>query len=371
MGESPRVFALVLAAGSSQRFGHDKLEQTISGQPVWLKSARAFLESPHVHGVGVVTSASKVETYSSQFPQAEFVIEGGETRFESSKRGILAVPDTYSVILIHDAARPWVSQELIKRVIDGTIRTGAALPGIPITDTVRQVQEGGYRPLQRDQLVAAQTPQGALREHFLKGIAGNGVPTDDIQMLEAVGIPYEVVPGESENKKVTYQQDLPSGEIRTGLGYDVHAFSTDPNRPLWLGGVEFDSRPGLEGHSDADAMLHAVVDALLGAAGLGDIGQRYPNSDPAWKNCSSLRFLSETGELLRGKGWKILNVDACAIAERPKIMARKDEICQVIAQTLAISVDRVNVKATTNEGLGAIGREEGIACFATVTIQQS
>jgi 2-C-methyl-D-erythritol 4-phosphate cytidylyltransferase/2-C-methyl-D-erythritol 2,4-cyclodiphosphate synthase len=192
-------------------------------------------------------------------------------------------------------------------------------------------------------------------------------------LLEALGVHTTFVDGEDTNFKLTTPADLNKipMEYRTGLGYDIHSFSTDPDRPLWLGGVEFpNDKPGLEGHSDADALLHAVVDSLLGAASLGDIGVHYPPTDPQWKNVSSLIFLQETGMILKEKGWSIVNIDSTVLAERPKVMARRQEICEAIARALDISPDRVSVKATTNEKLGAIGREEGIAAFATATLRR-
>ena len=160
-------------------------------------------------------------------------------------------------------------------------------------------------------------------------------------------------------------------EIRTGLGYDVHAFSTDPNRPMWLGGIEYpEDKPGLDGHSDADALVHAVVDAVLGAVGLGDIGEHFPNTDPEWKDCPSLRFLEHAAHLVKAQKFDIINVDASVLAERPKIMPRRREMEEAMAQALGISSDRVSVKATTNERLGAIGRGEGIAAFAIATLRR-
>jgi 2-C-methyl-D-erythritol 2,4-cyclodiphosphate synthase len=159
-------------------------------------------------------------------------------------------------------------------------------------------------------------------------------------------------------------------ETRTGTGYDIHSFSQDPERPLFLGGIKFEGAPGLEGHSDADVLLHAIVDALLGAAAMGDIGVHYPPSDPTWKNVSSLRFLAETGNRLRTAGWGIVNIDATLLAEIPKVMPRRHEMIAAIAETLQIEPSRINVKATTNEKLGAIGRSEGIAALASATVKQ-
>ena len=203
--------------------------------------------------------------------------------------------------------------------------------------------------------------------------------TDDLALLDAVRIGYELVSGDRRNFKVTTEEDYRMAqamvesprqtENRTGLGYDVHAFSTDSTRPLFLGGVEFPG-PGLEGHSDADALLHAVVDALLGAASLGDIGVHFPPSDSQWKDRASRHFLTEAQRMIAAEGWSVVNVDATVLAEHPKIMGRREEICGSIASALGIERNRVSIKATTHERLGAIGRGEGIAAMAIATLSR-
>ncbi|MCA0362327.1 MAG: 2-C-methyl-D-erythritol 2,4-cyclodiphosphate synthase [Armatimonadetes bacterium] len=364
----PKVCAILLAAGSSTRFGEDKLEQLIGGVPLWLASYQALAASPLIDAIGIVTSAEKVESVQQRAPEAFFVVEGGSSRQASAHAGILAIPQDYEVVLIHDAARPFVSQAITQAVIEGVARTGAAYPGIPVADTIRE----GTRLLNRSELRAAQTPQGGRRDWFLSAHAQvTEELTDDIALLEAAGFPSEVVPGDPKNRKITLPTDLESTEIRTGLGYDIHRFSTDPDRPLWLGGVEFpDDKPGLEGHSDADSLLHAIVDALLGAACLGDIGVHYPPSDPQWKNCPSLRFLTETSSLLEREGWRILSIDATVVAERPRVMRKQSEIRSAIASACGLPVTSVSVKATTNEGLGSLGRTEGIAAYSVATIRR-
>lgn len=362
-----RVFAILAASGGSSRFGADKLELDCSGEPVWLKSYRALAESRYIDAVGVVTQAQKVARVLAQAPGAAFVVTGGATRDESVRRGLEAVPEGYEFVLVHDAARPFLSDEVIGRVVEAIRRTGAAYPAVPVTDTVRL--DGGL--LDRSRLLAAQTPQGARLDWLRAAMQSPSSLTDEAAYLQAAGRPVEPVAGDPANKKITYPGDtLMEQETRTGFGYDIHRFSNDPARPMWLGGVEFNDRPGLEGHSDADALLHAVVDALLGAASLGDIGVHYPPSDPQWKNCPSIRFLTETGILLSQAGWRISNIDATVVAERPRVMPRAAEIRQTIADALGIEVSRVSVKATTNEGLGAIGNSEGIAGYAVATIRR-
>lgn len=362
-----RVIAILVASGKSERFGTDKLEIDLGGISVWEKSYRALRDSGVVDGVGVVTRAGKVAQTLARVPDMEFVVTGGETRAESVRRGLAAVPAGFDFVLVHDAARPFVSAEVIERVVAAVREHGAAYPAVGVTDTIRHDGE----LLDRTKLLAAQTPQGARVDDLRAAMMNPAELTDEMAYLQANGVAIFAVEGDAANQKITHPGDVKRPmEIRTGFGYDVHRFSDDPARPLWLGGVEFDDRPGLEGHSDADALLHAIVDALLGAAALGDIGVHYPPSDPQWKDCPSLRFVGETGEMLRRNGWEIVNVDATVVAERPKVMVKALEIRTGIAGALGIEVGRVSVKATTNERLGAIGNSEGIAGYAVATISR-
>lgn len=362
-----KVFAILAASGSSNRFGADKLEIDCGGIPVWLRSYQALSQSGSVDAVGIVTRPDKVAPYLAAAPGAAFVVSGGETRAQSVRRALEAVPSGFEFVLVHDAARPFLDSSLVERLVDAVKAHGAAYPSIAVTDTVRR----GRELVDRSELRAAQTPQGARLDWLRAAMQDPTERTDEMSYIQAAGYEFQSVEGDPANKKITHLGDIPLGdETRTGFGYDIHRFSSDPSRPMWLGGVEFDDRPGLEGHSDADALLHAVVDALLGAAGLGDIGVHYPPSDPQWKDCPSLRFLRETGHLLSQAGWRITNIDATVVAERPRVMPRAMEIRQAIADALDIEVGRVSVKATTNEGLGAIGKSEGIAGYATATIRR-
>lgn len=378
-----RVCAILLAAGLSTRFGSDKLQSEIDAVPLWLRSYKALLNSPSIHAVGIVTTEDKIAPVSKLAPEAIFVTPGGATRQQSAKAGIQAVPDDYDIVLIHDAARPFVTDQVIFNVVQGIKTDGAAYPVIPAVDTWRQVDPDTNSAilLDRSNLFAAQTPQGADRESLLKAHQNSTEEyTDDAALLAAAGFTPIAVPGDPQNIKITHQSDLqtlpntPKNTtiFRTGLGYDIHSFSPDPTRPLWLGGVEFtDDKPGLEGHSDADALLHAVVDALLGAISAGDIGVHYPNSDPRWKDRPSIHFLAESSNLLRERGWTIVNIDATVIAERPKVMKRAGDIIQTIAAAAQIEPGQVSIKATTNEKLGSIGRAEGIAALAVATVKKS
>jgi 2-C-methyl-D-erythritol 4-phosphate cytidylyltransferase / 2-C-methyl-D-erythritol 2,4-cyclodiphosphate synthase len=367
---TPRVFAIILAAGRGERMGFDKIQLPLRGKPVWRYSFDTFRTHPHVEGVGLVGDLD--------CPEADFVVPGGKSRTESSANGLAAVPDWAEVVLIHDAARPFVSSNVIERVIHGVMQYGAATPGIPSADTIKRVWPGGIETLNRAELFATQTPQGALREPLLSLYRENRQEfTDDMAILEANGIQPKIVPGDPANFKITTPEDLARvvgllgpAEVRTGLGYDIHRFSTEPDRPLWLGGVLFEDIAGLDGHSDADAVLHAVVDALLGPLALGDIGALFPNTDPQWKNAPSIKFVTYAAEQIQARGWMIVNIDICVIAEAPKVMTRALEIRETIAKAIDSDIERISIKATTNEQMGSLGRREGIAAFATATIRQ-
>lgn len=373
-----RTAAIILCAGSGSRFGSDKLALMLGSKPLWKWSVDTFVQHTGIDMVVVVTAAEKVEDIRARCAAGQCVV-GADTRQGSVLRGLLALPEDVDFVLIHDGARPFVTSKMISDCLVACREYGAVMVGIPVVDTVRQRSEEGVRVLDRDQLVAAQTPQGGRRSDLIAAHQSGISSTDDAGLLEAKGIPVTLVEGDRRNLKVTTREDFEmarslvesSTETRTGLGYDIHAFSEDPNRPLWLGGVRFEGCPGLEGHSDADALLHAVVDALLGATAMGDIGLLYPPSDAQWKDAPSIRFLRETAERVRAAQWEILHLDATILAEVPKVMPRSQEIRHAIAQAAGISMDRVSIKATTNEKLGAIGRSEGIAAMAVATVRRS
>lgn len=367
-----KIWAAVLAAGKSERFGRDKLWVTLDGKPVWRRSFEAFLHHPEVERVGVVASADRIDAFRALCPEAAFVAAGGTDRQESSRRAAEAAAGC-DALLLHDAARPFPSAALISRVIEALREHPAVYPAIDVVDTIRQSNPFGSELLDRSKLKAVQTPQGVWRSELLRAheITTERY-TDDMGLLEAIDIQPYAVAGERRNMKITHFDDLTllaATEVRTGIGYDIHPFSKDPARPLWLGGVCFEG-PGLAGHSDADAALHALVDALLGAAGLGDIGQAYPDTEVRWKDFPSLRFLQETALRLAREGWIVGNVDLSIVAERPKIGPRRAEMVEAIAGALGIAPDRVAIKATTNEGLGTLGRGEGIAAVAVATLKR-
>jgi len=371
-----RVAAIILAAGKSTRFGQNKMHLQVGGQPVWRRSFEAFLNHPGVDAVGIVCATDDLVELSEQAPEALFVRPGGRSRQGSALIGLQALPQDTEIVLIHDAARPFITEETITWVIEGVEEHRAACPALAVKDTIKQTTPDGRRlTLDRSLLSAVQTPQGGYLQDFLRAhAAATSDATDDLALLEQIGIIGALVPGDERNLKLTTPADLDriktTMDIRTGLGYDIHAFSDDPHRKLMLGGVHFPEGPALEGHSDADVVLHAVTDALLGAVSMGDIGVHFPNTDPEWKDKASHHFLTEAQRMLKEAGWEVVNIDISVLAEKPKIMVRRTEICQAIAQAAQVPVDRVSIKATTQEKLGAIGRGEGIAAFAIATVRR-
>ncbi len=354
----------ILAAGSGTRFGGDKTLAHLGGKPVWKWSFDTFSQHSNIDYVFVVTGNNA--SALSDVPNTP----GGHTRAHSSNMAVRFASD-YDILLIHDAARPFVSNEVIDRVLAGIKHSGAAAAVVPVVDTIRtRIGE----VVDRESLMAMQTPQGA-RLDLLQTLVVDARHTDDVDGLRAQGHPVEFVAGDPSNFKITTQEDLIRArqiagfEFRTGMGYDIHAFSTDPSRTLFLGGVAFPGELALEGHSDADAALHAVADAVLGGAGLGDIGVHFPPTDERWRGSRSTDLLSHVGTLVRNAGWEVTHVDLTIIAERPKVQTRASEMKIAISHALNLSVDRVSIKATTNEGLGSIGRAEGIAAMAVATLR--
>ena len=366
------TYAAILAAGRGSRFGGDKVTQRLGELPVWRHAYDCF--------AGVL-GASQVFVVVNEDNEAEIVrqgapktFRGGGTRQESTLAALQALSEDAEFLLIHDAARPFVSADLIRRVVEATEVHGAAGAAVGVIDTIRNLS---LEVVPRSDLRAMQTPQGSRVDWLRQAYAqSEGEFTDDLAVLQAAGFPVSLVPGDSGNFKITEPADflraqriLGLPETRTGLGYDIHSFSDDPERRLWLGGVAFDGHRALEGHSDADVLLHAVTDAILGAVGLGDIGLHFPPADPRWKNQPSLTFVRFAAEKARERGWQIVNIDATVIAESPKVMPRAVEICLAIAEAIGTQPGRVSVKATTNERLGSIGRSEGIAAFAVAALR--
>jgi 2-C-methyl-D-erythritol 4-phosphate cytidylyltransferase/2-C-methyl-D-erythritol 2,4-cyclodiphosphate synthase len=379
------VAAIVVAAGRGSRTGGERPKQfqRIGGQPVLRRALAAFTSHPGVISVQAVIHADDRAQYDELSAGLELLPAalGGATRQASVLAGIEALaspgPD---IVLVHDAARPFASAALISRAIAAGEKTGAAIPALAVSDTVKSIAPDGTigETLDRSRLRLVQTPQAfhfnRLRDvHRQAAAAGLSDFTDDAALTEWAGLKVSVFDGEPGNIKLTTPDDFARAElsvladIRMGQGIDVHAFG--PGDHVMLGGVRIPHDRALSGHSDADVVLHAVVDAILGALSDGDIGAHFPPSDPQWRGASSDRFLAFAVARVAARGGRIAHLDVSIVCEAPKIGPHRDAMRARIAQIAGIAPDRVAVKATTSEGLGFTGRGEGIAAFATATVR--
>lgn len=378
------IAAVIVAAGRGHRAGGGlpKQYRVLAGRTVLRRTLDAFLAHAAISAVQVVIHPDDAALYEEAvaglgLPAA---VHGGATRMESVAAGLDALARMDPVpeaVLIHDAARPFVSPALIARVADAIRPDRGAMPGLAVTDTLRRIDGGACgATVARDGLWRAQTPQGfpfaPLRAAFGQA---RGDETDDVEVAVAAGLTVVAVEGDEANVKLTTEADFEAAErslarameTRVGTGFDVHAFG--PGDHVWMCGVRIPHDHGLAGHSDADVGLHALTDALLGAIGAGDIGQHFPPTDPQWKGASSDRFLAHAGGLVHARGGRIVHVDVTLVCERPKIGPHREAMCARIAEILEIAPDRVSVKATTTEKLGFTGRGEGAAAQAVASVE--
>ena len=374
-----KIGAVILAAGTGTRFGADKLSIPLRGIPVWQRSYLAFKSHPDIDEVLIVCSDLNFAAVKELVGEDAEVILGGATRTASTIAGLWKTSQIgCEGVLFHDAARPFVTAEIISRVAKEVRAGNAVAAAFPSIDTVKRAVDGTIiEHLKRDGMISMQTPQGAPVKMFADAFSKVHEPTtDDMEVLSKAGYTTGWVMGDGSNFKITTPDDLARArtmmgtEHRTGLGYDIHRFSTDPARPCWLGGVLFPGEVGLEGHSDADVILHAVVDALLGTISAGDIGQLFPNTDQVNTDRPTADFLIEAKRRVDEQGWSIGHIDIAIQAEKPKIMPKAIEIREKIAGLLKIPIETVSIKATTQEGLGAIGRSEGIAAYAVCNVSR-
>jgi 2-C-methyl-D-erythritol 4-phosphate cytidylyltransferase/2-C-methyl-D-erythritol 2,4-cyclodiphosphate synthase len=382
-----RVTGIVVAAGRSERFGGSVPKQflEIDGIACVDRSIRALTSHPGLRDVVVVLHPDEVPGERggrlARLDGVRDVVAGGETRADSVRHGLTAAADATHV-LVHDAARPLVSEAVVGAVLATTLEHGAAVPAIAIPDTVKEVNDAGevVRTHDRDRLRLAQTPQGSRVDWLAAALddacgAGKSV-TDEAAALERAGHRVAVVNGDPANIKITTQEDLRRARallggdgsiLRVGTGFDIHRFGE--GRRLVLGGVEFPGAGGLDGHSDADVVLHAVMDALLGAVALGDIGEHFPADDERFRDAASTDLAREVAGMLASRGFAIVNVDVTVMAERPRIRDRVDAMRRAMAEALGIEAGQVGVKATTLERLGSLGRGEGIASQAVALVR--
>jgi 2-C-methyl-D-erythritol 4-phosphate cytidylyltransferase/2-C-methyl-D-erythritol 2,4-cyclodiphosphate synthase len=388
MAKSERTGVVLVAAGRGLRAGAGgpKQYRSIGGQPVIYRAMEAFSRHADVFAVQPVVNPDDCAMFTAAVAglRHEAPANGGATRQASVLAGLEALarhkPD---IVLIHDAARPFVSQGLISRAIEAARRTGAAIPAIAVTDTIKLTGAGGEVEATPDRarLRIAQTPQSfrfdvILEAHRRAARDGRSDFTDDAAIAEWAGLTVATFEGDVANMKLTTPEDFVReearlaaalGDIRTGTGYDVHAFGEGDH--VMICGVRVPHSKGFLAHSDGDVGLHALVDAILGALADGDIGSHFPPSDPKWKGAASDRFLKYAIERVTARGGRIANLEVTLICERPKIGPLRDTMRARIAEISGVDISRVAVKATTSERLGFTGREEGIAATASATIR--
>ncbi|MEL6522047.1 MAG: bifunctional 2-C-methyl-D-erythritol 4-phosphate cytidylyltransferase/2-C-methyl-D-erythritol 2,4-cyclodiphosphate synthase [Pseudomonadota bacterium] len=380
MPNRSQIACILVAAGRGTRAGGPvpKQYQDLGGKPVLRRSVEIFQQHPAVGHVVVVIPVGDQDYCARILGKDLVLVTGGKTRSASVKAGLEALPDDIGKVLIHDGARPLVSVAVINRVIAALDHRAAAAPALPVTDALWRGSDGQTvtGTADRTGLWRAQTPQGFDRAAIRAAHqAYQGSAADDVEIALAAGLDVAIVTGDEANLKITHPDDFARAEailqgkdmdIRTGSGYDVHAFA--PGQSVWLCGVEIPHDRSLKGHSDADVGLHAITDAIYGALAEGDIGRHFPPSDPQWKGAASHIFLRHAAELAGQKGYRISNIDCTLICERPKIGPHAEAMQNAIAEITGLAVDRVSVKATTSERLGFTGREEGIAAMATVAL---
>ncbi|MBV8851428.1 MAG: bifunctional 2-C-methyl-D-erythritol 4-phosphate cytidylyltransferase/2-C-methyl-D-erythritol 2,4-cyclodiphosphate synthase [Methylobacteriaceae bacterium] len=396
MNEAANVAILVVAGGRGTRVGGDQPKQyrPLLGLPLLTRTlANLAAAAPDAH-LRTVIHPDDREAYDAALCTLSRTSKswatpaiGGPTRQQSVRNGLEALAadglSQQAIVLVHDAARPFPSRDLVARAIESARSHGAAVPGLPLTDTVKQVAPSGriHGSPDRATLRTVQTPQAfrfdvLLAAHRQAADAGEHDLTDDAAVVERAGHAVYVFDGEKENVKLTTADDFSRAEarllgeladIRCGQGFDVHAFGAGDH--VWLGGLKIPHDQGLEGHSDADVLAHAITDAILGALADGDIGAHFPPSDPKFKGAASSLFLADAVQRVKARGGLLAHVDATLICERPKIGPHRDAIRENLAKVMGVALSRVALKATTSERLGFTGRGEGIAAMATATIR--
>ncbi len=382
-----RVTAIIAAGGVGRRVGAAVPKQMLElqGRSILERSVEAFSSHPAISETIVVLPPDLAQAppvwLRAREPRIR-VVAGGERRQDSVANGFDAAAVDSDLLLVHDAARPFVTPDVISRVVEAAAASGAAIAAIPVSDTVKRAEHrDGHRVVRetiaRDTLYLAQTPQGFTRAVLRDAVAlgRSGVEaTDEAMLAERAGHTVSLVDGARTNVKLTTAADLDSAsrrdasaiQTRIGIGYDLHRLTQD--RRLMLGGVEVPADVGALGHSDADVVCHALIDALLGAASAGDIGQHFPDTDERWRDASSLMLMRQVLQLVRTRGFRIANVDVVVVLERPKLAPYTQRIAASLAATLELDLKDVSVKAKTNEGVDAVGRGEAIAAHAVALL---
>jgi 2-C-methyl-D-erythritol 4-phosphate cytidylyltransferase/2-C-methyl-D-erythritol 2,4-cyclodiphosphate synthase len=363
----------------------------LGGLPVLARTVSLFLELPEIREIIIAAPSLHLQETREMLERFALgpviVVAGGETRQESVRAGLAVVSPGIELVIVHDGVRPLLDPGSVRACLAAAAETGAAMLAVPVKDTVKEVKAGMVvaRTVDRHNLWLAQTPQVARRDLLEKAFAAalrdDFVGTDEAALLERIGCEVQIVMGSERNIKITRPDDLFLAEalvkerpvpgsitVRVGHGYDAHRLGK--GRPLVLGGVDIPFEYGLIGHSDADVLLHALCDAMLGAAGLGDIGRHFPDIDPALKGVSSLRLLERVVEKLSARAFTLVNADVTVVAQRPQLSPYFPVMQDNIARVCRIAVERINLKATTTEKMGFTGREEGIAAHAVVLLEK-
>jgi 2-C-methyl-D-erythritol 4-phosphate cytidylyltransferase / 2-C-methyl-D-erythritol 2,4-cyclodiphosphate synthase len=391
-----RCVAIIAAGGQGRRLGSGRPKQylELGGVPILERSVRAFVDHPRISDVVVALppgDAADPPGFIRALGSRVRVVAGGERRQDSVALAFAAAGQDAEVIVIHDAARPLVDAATIERTVDAAVAWGAAIAALPVRDTVKVAESAsvGEEPapvieatIDRERVWLAQTPQAFTRAVLADAVAqgeAGASGTDEAALAELAGHRVHLVEGSARNMKITTADDLvvaarllagdesvSAQEFRIGTGYDSHRFVQ--GRPLLLGGITIPYAAGLQGHSDADALCHAITDAVLGAAALGDIGRHFPDDDPRWKDADSVELLREAVRLVRNAGFRVVNVDATVVAERPKLSPYVERIRARLAPALDVSEGAISVKGKTNEGMGETGRGEGIVVHAVALI---
>lgn len=386
----PDAVAIVPAAGRGTRFGagRNKVLEPLLGRPILRRTLEALAAAPEIAEIIVAVSAEdegEIRALCDGLARPFRIVRGGATRQESVRNALESV--RHRLVAVHDAARPLITRDAVARGLASARAHGSGIVAMPVADTLKRQSDGVVlETVPREEFWGAQTPQCCraedLRAAYEAADRSGFQATDEASLLEHAGFPVRLVPGSAQNLKITTREDLHTAEAilrarqadegaamtipRIGFGYDIHRIAE--GRPMILGGVDFGLDYGLDGHSDADSLLHAVMDALLGAAGLPDIGNLFPNTDERWRGANSLHLLEEVAQRIRAAGYTIGNIDATVIAERPKIAPHAAAMRANIAKACGISEDSVGLKATTNEGLGALGAGEGVAAHAVCLV---
>jgi 2-C-methyl-D-erythritol 4-phosphate cytidylyltransferase/2-C-methyl-D-erythritol 2,4-cyclodiphosphate synthase len=382
------VSAIVAAGGRGLRLGADRPKQflEIGGRSILETSVAALAASGRVDEIIVALPAEHLATATRGWQPISAPITfvaGGSRRQDSVANAFAKCSPAADVVVIHDAARPFVTRDVITRTIDAASAHGAAIAAIAVRDTVKQAGEAGAdgsRPIgatiPRDTIFLAQTPQAFRRDVLARALdQGRAIDaTDEAMLVERLGLPVHVVDGDPRNIKITTADDLANaraaqGLMRIGNGYDLHKLVA--GRPLILAGVDIPFELGLSGHSDADIVCHAVTDAVLGAANAGDIGRMFPDTDPKWKGADSIALLKGAVERVRDAGYRVSNVDVTVIAQKPKLLPYLDQMRANLAAALGVGVDAVSVKGKTNEGVDSMGRGESMAAHAVALLTRS